>query len=956
MRRLYSIAWAMALLLGARVLPAGEVLVLRDEFSGSPREEGRRMIRALAQAGLDVRETGPEGLAGGLDAAAGPGTIVLLANAPCFPAAAVPALQRFLRRGNHLIAVSGPPFSRLMIQRDGRWTEAGKSAAAAPVLESISPPYKLYLAQASALTVVGGEAPFPFAGTVIGSIPRSPGFGGEALRKWRQIPLAYALDQEGRRRGIVAHLLLNNDGEYAGSVWGYLGLSQGDLERTSAWSTPLLVSLVRRIQGGLFLANAGTQHFAAPTGERMPLGAYVVNSSGRPADIGVGFTVTSGARVVQVSTSTRHLGAEARTRPEFVSGEAPDLPAGEYQVTTTLASGGATIDAITYPFQVIPYGALKDEEIVTARDGDFHLAGKKWYPFGINYWPRYILGVEPADFSNAQWDPAQYNPESVEEDLTLVRTLGLNMVSIQYNRIEQAEPVMDLLARAHRHHLNVYVFLPGLHPLQQDFPRAQALIRAAHLPESPAVFAYDLGWEVTVGLRAARAPSDRAWQQWVVDHYGSIEAAEKDWNYVPDGADGVLAGASDEQLTKDGPWRVYVAAYRRFWDDTISRGYREVRNMVRSLDPHHLLGARSGYGGTGAEWIANHLPFDLASGAKHLDFISPEYYEVPRTRTEFLKGAFTTAYARLVGGGKPVFWAEYGRPVAWKVEPAAYRLEPDPAALQAQGDYFRNLIWMVHEARANGCAGWWWPAGYRVEEQSDFGIVGPDLSLRPAAEEIARAAKSFYEPRAAARPSADLIIDRDRYVTGYAGLYREYSGSFAEEFAANKAPRLRTEGTGTDSAGTPMVAVGDLPCNGRNPPKYLNAEFNLLRINGRNVHDGDVVPVEPGQPVVVEASVGNTAEARWLARPEGSAGGVFLAARWGGQRLLGGIESDTPYLHDARVPVFEVAPRLERPVAVSFKMTALDRADFGEVVHVTLQPDPNPANPGSEAPVKEREK
>jgi hypothetical protein len=117
-----------------------------------------------------------------------------------------------------------------------------------------------------------------------------------------------------------------------------------------------------------------------------------------------------------------------------------------------------------------------------------------------------------------------------------------------------------------------------------------------------------------------------------------------------------------------------------------------------------------------------------------------------------------------------------------------------------------------------------------------------------------------------------------------------------------------------------------------------------------------VVPVEPGQPVVVEASVGNTAEARWLARPEGSAGGVFLAARWGGQRLLGGIESDTPYLHDARVPVFEVAPRLERPVAVSFKMTALDRADFGEVVHVTLQPDPNPANPGSEAPVKEREK
>jgi len=305
-------------------------------------------------------------------------------------------------------------------------------------------------------------------------------------------------------------------------------------------------------------------------------------------------------------------------------------------VTTTLARGGTTIDAITYPFQVVEYGALKDDEIVSARDGDFHLAGRKWYPLGINYWPRYIVGVEPADFSEAQWNPAQYDPEGVDEDLTLARTLGLSMVSISYSRLEQAGPVMDLLARAHRHHLKVHVFIPGLHPLQPDFPRAQALIRAAHLPESPAVFAYDLGWEVTVGLRPARAAWDRAWQQWVVDRYGSIEAAERDWDYVTAKANGILVGASDEQLKKDGPWRVYVAAYRRFWDDTISRGYREVRDMIRSLDRHHLLGARSGYGGTGAEWIAEYLPFDLASGAKHLDFISPELYEFPRTRTEFL--------------------------------------------------------------------------------------------------------------------------------------------------------------------------------------------------------------------------------------------------------------------------------------------------------------------------------
>ncbi|MFA5058072.1 MAG: DUF4350 domain-containing protein, partial [Opitutaceae bacterium] len=607
-------------LVWARPVSAGEVLVLRDELSGSPGGWCRPIAQALVAAGIDVREIGAAGLPGRLEAEPGPGTILLLPNAPYFPAEAVPDLQGFLKRGNHLIAVSGPAFSRLMIQRDGRWVETEKSPAGAPVLESISPPYKLHVTQASALKVAGSEESFPCAGVIMGSLPRSPGFGGDDLRKWRQIPLWYALGPEGEKRGIAAELFLNSGADYAGSVWGYLGLAQADLERTAGQSIPLLVSMVRRIQRGLFLANAGTQHFAGAAGERMPLGAYVVNLTGTPADLSVGFTVTAGARMVHASTKALPPGAGAQTRPEFVPGESLALAAGEYQVTTTLASGGAKVDEITYPIQVIQYGELQDDETVSARDGDFYLAGKKWYPFGINYWPRYILGTEPADFSNAQWDPAQYNPESVEADLTLAQTLGLSMVSIQYNRIGQAGPVMDLLARAHRHHLKVHVFLPGLHPLHQDFPLAKSLILAAHLPESPAVFAYDLGWEVTVGLRPARAPADGEWQKWVVDQYGSIEAAEKDWGYVPARENETLAGASDEQLMKDGSWRIYVAAYRRFWDDKISRGYREVRAMIKSVDRHHLLGARSGYGGTGAEWIADHLPFDLASGAQHLDF------------------------------------------------------------------------------------------------------------------------------------------------------------------------------------------------------------------------------------------------------------------------------------------------------------------------------------------------
>ena len=41
---------------------------------------------------------------------------------------------------------------------------------------------------------------------------------------------------------------------------------------------------------------------------------------------------------------------------------------------------------------------------------------------------------------------------------------------------------------------------------------------------------------------------------------------------------------------------------------------------------------------------------------------------------------------------------------------------------------------------------------------------------------------------------------------------------------------IRTAGTGTTSATTPLVAIGNQPCTGKNPPKYLNAEFNWLLI------------------------------------------------------------------------------------------------------------------------------
>jgi hypothetical protein len=80
----------------------------------------------------------------------------------------------------------------------------------------------------------------------------------------------------------------------------------------------------------------------------------------------------------------------------------------------------------------------------------------------------------------------------------------------------------------------------------------------------------------------------------------------------------------------------------------------------------------------------------------------------------------------------------------------------------------------------------------------------------------------------------------------------------------------------------PLVAVGNVPCDGTNPPKYLDAEFNFLQVldaDGvwREAEDGAEIAVTAGRSVRARASAGNMQEAAWL--PGGGTGSVVLVVR-----------------------------------------------------------------------------
>jgi len=398
-------------------------------------------------------------------------------------------------------------------------------------------------------------------------------------------------------------------------------------------------------------------------------------------------------------------------------------------------------------------------------------------------------------------------------------------------------------------------------------------LKPADLANQPALFAYDIAWEPRWGNYNERRRHDAEWRDWLVEQYGSIEAAEKDWNFkLPRDEQGNPTVPRDEHLLNDGEWRVMAAAYRRFLDDFISRKYREVCRLIRQLDPHHLIGARTGYGGGpfGAEGA---FPFDHTAGAKHLDFVSPEGWNLgwlgQADATQFARATFITAYARWAGKGKPVFWAEFGL----TLRHGAFSLDwySDEERLKAQAQLYDAMYRLIEISDADGAMGWWFPGGYRVDERSDFGIVNPDGTLRPAAEVAKRWSATLTNLPLVHRPSplVPLRIDRDENARGPMALWLKHSDEVAKLVQEGKRVVLVTDGTGKTSDDVPDVAVGNTPWAPGKPPKFLNGEINAVWVSTdgkewREVRNGQTVDLGKATQLLLRVELGNTGEAAWL--------------------------------------------------------------------------------------------
>ncbi len=981
--------------------PYHTISVVMDERPGFSPEAARELICAMMEMGYYVQELTVERFlaknTGEL------GFLVVLPHAESIPADCAQHLETYWKQGGRVLVLGGRLFGHLIQKGENGYEQiplkaeeleqtaidAATSGKMYPiVMEGFTPSYKMFkvphvsefLTEQDQSIVQGTLAATDEE--IVCPQARCHGHGYGMNHTQRFIPMVQAMGKGGRaegRRGAAVYMMLadtvcrphyfvddNRLGGVKGSARGAcavgIGFKRQDILNIDGMRE-MLEQLLATIQRGVFLFSAGSDRYVANAHEHIKLGATLMNVTMDYRPIKVQFRVLKDG--VEVFSKTHEdLLVTANFMDVSIDYETGEN--GDYSVETTLICEDTVVDRITHTFAVdVPYVG-KPEEFIKVEDGQFMLGGKQWRAFGINYWPLYCNGFEWEDYWWGWLDRAYYDPLEVDRDLALLKEMGMNCVltRLDGDPIGRCVDTMkDFIRRCRRHGLRLmFSYCNATAPLNYQGIAFRRYMEATGLINDPTLFAHDIGWEVGGKfylLSKFVNQRDAEWEQWLIEQYGSIENAEREFGVPVDRTEygQIIAPPFNQMIGLDGEgdWRIKVRAFKRFTIDYVSHKWRDITEDMRKTDPNHLITSRTG--GILRCTIA------LNCGVKHVDFTTPEGWWTPSDARGQYYAYAIPLIMKLFSGGKPTVWAEYGmsscdigwRNFIWDYE----NLAPYDWGVEQKTQWYKQFFETHTDADIDGTAPWWFPGGLRYSERSDCGFCNPDGTLRPCAELYKQLGKTFTKPHEKYVPDYFVTFDEDEHTGAWKWFLwgedkpgdsekpRDLNGvPLTEEIRGEVLKAVKeardqgkkvgfcTPGTGTTSATMPMVAVGNVPLNGTNPPRYLNAEFNYLEIETEN---GERVQVKNGARITagtvrIRANVGNTGEAMWL-KPNGDVkGGVYLCVN-GPCAARAAITADTAFLDDAQSEWMTLSGRGE----YTLRMNATAVSAFGEIWRIVLE-------------------
>lgn len=820
------------------------------------------------------------------------------------------------------------------------------SAVSPPALDTLSPGYKLFdMHGVTSLKVredqvIVGQEDLSIPSVLRSPHPRPKGGGFDKGRDWRFIPLIEGNASNGEWRGTPATLMVHASGPYKGGVWASFGI--GDLTWYKTPSARAMIrQIVQRMKVPLWMVDGGTKYYTYFDGQDLTPGVRAVNfSDERHTDARgrVGFATPGDSvqTVTQGWVMDLKPGEIASVSGSLVPSRFPDHG---YDVTAELLLNNQVIDRVTH--EANGWRPKEKKEFVTEKDGDFYLNGKRWRAHGVNYMPSSGIGTEAGEYFEHYLSAGSYDPEVFQRDIDHLKDLGFNAVSIfVYTGVEKDQNLLDLLRRLDLAGIKADLALRPGTPFDFEWPKIGDIIKNSRLNENDTIFAYDLAWEPSFGHQRDRVRFDADWEQWIVERYGSVKNAEADWGFpIPRDETGKITNPTPEQVDTSGKWNVMIAAYRRFLDTVLYKKYGEARRLIRTVDPNHMVSFRMSEATNPTYRWEGRITFDFPYLAAAVDILAPEAYGRIGDWEKVKPGWFQFEWARLFAPQKPFMWKEMGCST-WDNS----RMTNSESRFAFQETFYRAFYKMLIANGTDGIFFWWYPGGFRYGENSDYGVINPDGTDRPVTKVIRENASLYLNGTPTKPVDKWVTVDRDAHPDGISGVYEEVKDAFWSAVDKGLTPGLRTKGSGKDSTNCPLLAVGNTPCNGKNPPKYLDAAIDLVEVKDASgkwvsVTKGGKVTVKKNQPVTARITFTNLAEAK-LSSPQkqgSNKGAVYLTISASGKTKLLPLSQGLASLQSTikNVPVSDV---IKSKKAVTFSFVAKGRTAFGEKFTVTLLP------------------
>jgi hypothetical protein len=610
---------------------------------------------------------------------------------------------------------------------------------------------------------------------------QATGYGKDRISRF--VPLIEVYDGKGLRSGYAAWMYIFFDGtpDLRGSM--YAAFSANDAAFYDAAGVRAVCDAASAMLSGAYIAEGGTDEYIyvrKDTG-RITAGAAIA-SAGDDAEVKV--TLYGGGKVLAKNRGTaadmvRTAGGYYMLEFDYaVSGGLPD------RVVTELYTGGTLADRTEHGIVFWEPKPGSERRYIYTENGCFMRDGQILNLFGINYMPSSGVAENNGALFEHYVSAASYDPDVFYNDLLRVREIGFNCVSIfvYYDSMKNSNNILHLIDMCEK--LGLYVDLsirPHAYPFSYDGGQVETMITRLHFPENDNIIAYDIAWEPMLGAyeKGVRKSLDPLWRSWIDDQYGSLSAAEAAWGAAcPRDPAGNAIGASDEMLDSapGGRYDKLAAAYRRFVDDAVGYRFNITRRHILSLDPNHLISFRMSMAGSPSVAPSTYC-YDFRSLGSTIDFMCPEGYALSAMGGSAYQALFANVYARYTNPCKPVVWKEYGKHV-W----SGSNFGGNAGGLEAQKQYYEAVLAEFYRGYTSALYCWFFPGGYRIGENSDYGIINPDGSDRPVTETLRRFACLFKAQGAAPEPDHFIKIERDDYPNGITGMYDtvrdELVGSF----------------------------------------------------------------------------------------------------------------------------------------------------------------------------------